>query len=60
MIRITETKFNEISPDYRGKTATGKRTCFLGCIQKHGMTALAVEGRDFEIIPIPVKTKRRD
>jgi len=59
MIRITETKFNEISPDYRGKTATGKRTCFLGCIQKDGMTALAVEGRDFEIIPMPKKRRAR-
>jgi len=57
MIKIKETDFNKISPDYKG-THEGKRTVFAGCIMPNMGTNIAVEGTDFEIVPTPKKKAR--
>ena len=58
MITIKQADFEKISKDYRG-TWEGKRSVFAGCIMKDGGTRLAVEGKDFEIIPNPQPLKRQ-
>jgi hypothetical protein len=58
MIKIKEADFNKISQDYRG-TWEGKRSVFAGCIMNNGGTRYALEGIDFEIVPMPQPYKRR-